>query len=626
MIKEIKTFVGGPKALPAGGNSIVADTDIGKASAAVDAEKAAVEATQEPTNTPLSNQIAKSAATPATGITNQDLFPGMNQNINVGSSSSKTLGSQPIFVAAGQYVPYNILNKKEEAIAAAAKKRAERQAKFDPGKAGKLNNQLYQRKLNDRFNKMNSDFIRTAQSMDPDNWDVMLNDPGSEIGRAYAQQKSNYEVLATESNVIFDKAAAVMAAQESGGDTIYSEATKNLASQVDHMTGSAAEGGLENLRPFVDKLNGSFDLDKHLANNKVVAQMKADITSLLTPEHGGLTVEEVSDWSKRIEAYAESETANSAGRYHKDNIIKKQDIVDRLSSMLGVSKTIKHKYEPKISTYDKKKGVEKEDAQDRFEKVEYIRENPYSEEAITALGGMIGNQWGKGKVLEIDYSHPEDFIKYDDAADGIINEWEVSKDKITGNFGTWNQSEIETKGKEAVIGALKELGKGSNQVSSVKKGDGSNIIIETGTEKVTIDLGSEDSGKEALSKFLVKYGKEKEAVGTRSGSKVRVVTLDGKRKVTEYVDLLDPRLFKLTNASLNTGKAENLKIKQKDIDKLLKAKRAKQAGKKPIKGKKVSFADYQKTGEYKDKYDKWKKSNPNASDEAINAEIEKRRK
>jgi len=624
MIKEIKTFVGGPKALPAGGNSIVADTDIGKASAAVDAEKAAVEATQEPTNTPLSNQIAKSAATPATGITNQDLFPGMNQNINVGSSSSKTLGSQPIFVAAGQYVPYNILNKKEEAIAAAAKKRAERQAKFDPGKAGKLNNQLYQRKLNDRFNKMNSDFIRTAQSMDPDNWDVMLNDPGSEIGRAYAQQKSNYEVLATESNVIFDKAAAVMAAQESGGDTIYSEATKNLASQVDHMTGSAAEGGLENLRPFVDKLNGSFDLDKHLANNKVVAQMKADITSLLTPEHGGLTVEEVSDWSKRIEAYAESETANSAGRYHKDNIIKKQDIVDRLSSMLGVSKTKTHKQDRATSAAVGKGKDLKARTEERYRIIKKISLDTTSEEAKSAIGGLAGSKFGGNVITVAKASNPEDYQDLRDASTSLTEFYNQNKDatepgKVYGTNPVIESSEFKKDLLDRFNNELSAAGVDGIFTSVEVDKNNTNLIHIVGEDglKETVDM----SKKDALEDHLL--GAKKAAVKNKRAIELKYEDNGPK---TKYVSLEkeDPESFELLNTMLNVNIAEAEKIDQGDLRKLKLADQASWGGKSKLT--KVSFADYQKTGEYKDKYDKWKKSNPNASDEAINAEIEKRRK
>jgi hypothetical protein len=422
----------------------------------------------------LSSQMAQDAS--QADITNEDLFPGMNQKINVGNFSSPVLGSRPIFVAAGQYVPYNILNKKEEAIAKAAKKRAERQAKFDPGKASELKNKLYQRSLNDDFNNMTSDFISTAQKMSPDNWDVMLNDRGTEIGKLYAQQKSNYEVLAQESDVIFTEAAQVISDAETGGDTIYHPDTLNMAREVQGRTTNALKGGLENLREFTDKFNGSFDLDKHLANNNVVTQMKADITATLAPGGGGMTVETEESFKDRIEAYAESETATPAGRYYKDNIIKKQDIIDRLTGLLGTKESKSFKYKPTSGgIYAGKKQDRKDRTQKRYETEKAILLDPRSQKAQEALGSLVGVKYGKGVNTAAEYSFPEDYNNYRDAGSSLTDFYDSFKDETTGVF--FKDNVFETGAKDKFNAERAKLGL-SEDITSVKlDSKDKNIVI-----------------------------------------------------------------------------------------------------------------------------------------------------
>jgi hypothetical protein len=513
-------------------------------------------------------------------ITNDDMFPGMDQKINVGSSTSQTLGTQPIFVAAGQYVPYNILNKKEEAIAEASKKRAARQAKFDPGKAGKLTNQLYQRGLNDDFNKMNSEFIKTAQTISPDNWDVMLNDPGSEIGKLYAQQKSNFEVLATESNVIFDKAANVIKNKEVGGDVIHSPETQKLAYEVQNRTTDAVSGKLGDLRPFVDKFNGSYDLDAHLAKNKVVSQMKADITALLTPEHGGLTVEETHDWTERIKAYAKSETATAAGRYHDDNIIKEQDIIDRLSSMLGIEKTKKHKYKPQVSAAAGKGKTAAERAQQRYKTIKRGSLDPSSPEAIALAESLAGSKYAGGIVTKSSMSSPDDYTEIRSASTNLTDFYDQNKDAV--NKGKiWDTKRIETSEfKEELLNKfnseLSNAGlEGDLQSVSIDKNN-TNLIHVVGPTglKETIDMSKED----AIENFYLG-----DAAKYKDTNAVKLTYEKGGRTKTAYLDLNKRASFREYNTILNSTIGEDLKVDQEVINEMYDAEIDQWEGKKKSK-------------------------------------------
>lgn len=639
----------GEKSISEGG---LDTSSLGQESAAITnaAAKAAVPA---PT---VSSQIAQQDASQA-NITNQDLFPGMNQKINVGSSSSQTLGTQPIFVAAGQYVPYNILNKKEEAIAAASKKRAERQAKFNPGKAGELTNKLYQRDLNNQFNTMNSDFIRTAQTVYPDNWDVMLNDPGSELGKAYAQQKSNYDVLAKESNVIFDKTAKVQADRETGGKTIYSDDTYRLAQEINNKTQAFANGKLVDLREETDKFNGSFSLDQHLIDNKVVAQMKADITTLMTPEHGGLSTQEIHDFSQRIEAYAESETATEAGRYYNDNIIKKEHIVDRLTSMMGVDKGKTHKFKPSsggVAFGKKQDRIER--TQKRYETEKAILLDPMSQKAQEALGSLVGVKFGKGVNTAAEYSLPEDYDEHRASGKSLTNFYNDSKDKrdpgFWSAFGSTNPTIESSEFKKEIVDNFNtertKLGLEGDISSFTVDTKNKNIITVKNNKAQTtrIDMSNPEAVEDYLLGDDAKWKNE---------PALKISYVEDGRPKTRYLGLDPvkyPDSFSQLNTMQNVGAGEGLDVVQEDLRTLKEAEPGVWGGKKSkliknqtrietddaVNAKKeaersatttaapATFEDYEKTDDYKSVLAQAKLDFPNATEDQIIKSIKGRYK
>jgi len=565
------------------------------------------------------------------GITNQDLFPGMNQPINVGSSSSQTLGSQPIFVASGQYLPLNVLNKKEAAIEKASQARLARQMKFDPGKAAKLNNPLYQQELNDKFAKVINDFTAEAKSLHGQEFDLALGSQSTDIGRRFATAKRNLATLADQQNVVFDRVAKVNAAKEKGGATVYSQDTQDKAFDLQNRLNDFATGGDVDVVEAIDDFYGSHNLDTYLNDNKILSGVKADIASRVARGEDYHTIINEEKYDRFIDDFASSLTS-PGGQYEGDDLVTEDVIKKNLASKLGrgakVKKSIKMKPTP---AHIGKAKTKKELIQARFETERAVIKNPSSDLAKQTVNSLRGKAYANGILSESGYSTPKDFDKSRNAATAFEEYYKSNKDKTEGRFIKDNVFDKGAKKKIEEI--LSEVGIRSNKIEKVKldKDDPNKVSISDLSGKSTVFDMSTDEGKEAFEDYIITLSGEDPKFKNKTAIKVNIYDRSqvGKKKdKVEYWDVDAPETWANLNEILNIDAGEGNEVTQPELNVKIKEAGLLDSGSgegdQPDVDKR--FEAYKATEEYKARFKKWQDANKEVDPKQIEAAIKQRYK
>jgi len=565
------------------------------------------------------------------GITNQDLFPGMNQPINVGSSSSQTLGSQPIFVASGQYLPLNVLNKKEAAIEKASQARLARQMKFDPGKAAKLNNPLYQQELNDKFAKVINDFTAEAKSLHGQEFDLALGSQSTDIGRRFATAKRNLATLADQQNVVFDRVAKVNAAKEKGGATVYSQDTQDKAFDLQNRLNDFATGGDVDVVEAIDDFYGSHNLDTYLNDNKILSGVKADIASRVARGEDYHTIINEEKYDRFIDDFASSLTS-PGGQYEGDDLVTEDVIKKNLASKLGrgakVKKSIKMKPTP---AHIGKAKTKKELIQARFETERAVIKNPSSDLAKQTVNSLRGKAYANGILSESGYSTPKDFDKSRNAATTFEEYYKSNKDKTEGRFIKDNVFDKGAKKKIEEI--LSEVGIRSNKIEKVKldKDDPNKVSISDLSGKSTVFDMSTDEGKEAFEDYIITLSGEDPKFKNKTAIKVNIYDRSqvGKKKdKVEYWDVDAPETWANLNEILNIDAGEGNEVTQPELNVKIKEAGLLDSGSgegdQPDVDKR--FEAYKATEEYKARFKKWQDANKEVDPKQIEAAIKQRYK
>jgi hypothetical protein len=311
------------------------------------------------------NQIAASeTANINPSLTNQDLFPGANQPLAAGQSSTRSLGSRPIFGSGATLLPINALEKREQARQRAAAVRANQLRSFEIGQAPDLNNPRFQKKFNQSFMNMNNDFIKEAKNVHGDKWDIALKSDATDIGRRYKLQMANFETVAKHGNQITDRAAEIIEGAEAGDLNVSGESMK-LAREIAFRMGRLGEAEVGDILGMANQLEASVDLDKLIKENDLLKNFKPEqITSDPTFDDKGdftlITQRTVSD--------AEPQLKNLARQLKRDKPLAlknytEEQIFQRLNTKYGkqVSQKIKTIKKPTAKGADKFRQVRPED-------------------------------------------------------------------------------------------------------------------------------------------------------------------------------------------------------------------------------------------------------------------------
>jgi len=215
---------------------------------------------------------------PSTGaLAESTYYPGINDPILKGMSSSKTLGSQPIFVRSGGYFPFGVLDARKKALQDAAAERAKQLRAFDLPKKPLTKDPRFQETLNQNFDRDLQSIISEAKSVYGDKalW-ALQNDKTNPYSMKLRTMMDNYDVLARETDQVTD-----MIAEIKKGITdktmAYSPETKELVDNYEKMIGQFENGKVDvDLRKNLNALKGSQAIDVYL-NKYVFPDLEAEV-------------------------------------------------------------------------------------------------------------------------------------------------------------------------------------------------------------------------------------------------------------------------------------------------------------------------------------------------------------
>lgn len=497
---------------------------------------------------------------------NDTLFPGMNQPIAVGGGSNTTLGSYQHFVPTGQYMPYDILQKREKALADAAALRQERLSSLKTPTSPTLKDPYYQKKLDQQFVSTVDRYKNEAQSLYGDNWQMALLDPNApetDVRRRFQQELKAYDTLKNQTDIITGKAAEVLADDKN----IYGTEEKQLAKNIYSALGELSHGDPTKINATIDQLKGTTELSEYLHDN-VFPQLEPAISEWeKVGEEGDYEVKRAGLTSS-VEAQAEGiakQLKSPGGKYEDFDFITEEMIKKRIMDQFGKkveSKTSKTTSAKVLKQMVGGTGTE-DDASNRLNKINILT-NPLEgmpltgylhdeagnvtsktvnlpaarltkdlndSKAAAALGPLVGSTYMGGKVADAKYEVKEEngeMIPYINIT--------VSKTK---------QSED---GSEVVIGVSEPISinltdpKAKSELNSIYNGSqGEAKITEDQIEKASKKktqvkrkvLGSEVSKEEnlTLAEYNAKGGKKYSDAQKAKGIIVKVK--NGNKPVTK---------------------------------------------------------------------------------------------
>ncbi len=293
--------------------------------------------------------------------TNELFVPSLNQPILRGTSSSQTLGSQPIFVAGGGNIPFAAFERQKQARQAQALKQAEDANKFKLRKAPLTKDPRLNKNLNETFNEFTDIFIKRAEEQFGDRVKgiAALTNPATKIGREFIQQMDNLDILASQADQIIDEVAKIDAAIESGDQFVPKE-SEELSNRIKQNLSSGDIFAVTSLRGDIDKLQTSQTLDQFFKDNKTLSNIEGEITKRTGISDFGdfklLSDRERKEYEDGAREQARAIKENIAFR-NRD--LSEDDIFNRIIALKGrtdkVTKRLKTKPKIKGGKLDKEK-------------------------------------------------------------------------------------------------------------------------------------------------------------------------------------------------------------------------------------------------------------------------------
>lgn len=191
-------------------------------------------------------------------LTNQDLMPTLNQNINKGSYSGSIVGNVPIFTAGPLVAPWAALNKRKQQLEFAAQQEALRKAKaledesakqalaaanFKYDKTPEAKDKRFQESVNKQWNNIYDDYVDLAKQEFGSDWARMLNQD-TELGRGLRDHLRNTEVLVTRGNQVVEKLAKF---DLNNKDLVFDKATREVIQDFNDIKKGLVSGDYSSL-------------------------------------------------------------------------------------------------------------------------------------------------------------------------------------------------------------------------------------------------------------------------------------------------------------------------------------------------------------------------------------------
>lgn len=303
----------------------------------------------------------------ALGDVTQEMFtPGISLPLAVGGTSGQLTGSRNIFVAQNQAVPFALLERRRAAQQQAAIKRAQDLERFKLRKPALSKDPRFNRNLVETANEFTDIFIDRATKQFGSREAAMaaLTSPSTKIGREFAQQMDNLEILAGEVDQVVDLNAEVEKAIESG-DQFVSDETLKLHNEFKNLSGKFLQGdafGAASFRDKLTQLQTSQSLDQFMKDNDVLSSISGEIIQRAgiddsRADQFRTTTRYTENFEEGARAQAKAMKQNVAFRNRQD--LTEDDIFNRIMALKGKvdKRTASVKAKPKADGFTDKSQV-----------------------------------------------------------------------------------------------------------------------------------------------------------------------------------------------------------------------------------------------------------------------------
>ncbi|MHA1816619.1 MAG: hypothetical protein ACTSX1_11470, partial [Candidatus Heimdallarchaeaceae archaeon] len=273
----------------------------------------------------------------------QELFtPGINIPLRAGGTSGQLTGSRDIFVAQNQAVPFALLERRRAKQQEAAQKRAKDLERFKLRKPALSKDPRFNRNLIETQSEFTDIFIKRAEEQFGSKQAGLaaLSNPGTKIGREFAQQMDNLEVLAGEIDQVVDLNAEVEKSIQEG-DQFVSDETLKLHKEFQTLSGEFLEGSAFGAASFRDKLTNlqtSQSVDQFFKDNATLANISGEVLQRAGVDDSRADQFRTStrftkDFEKGARAQAKAIKENAAFRGRED--LSEEDIFKRIMALKG---------------------------------------------------------------------------------------------------------------------------------------------------------------------------------------------------------------------------------------------------------------------------------------------------
>lgn len=358
-------------------------------------------------------------------VTQEDFTPGINLPLRVGGTSGQLTGSRDIFVSRAQAVPFALLERRRAAQQQAALKRSQDLGRFKLDKPALSKDPRFNRNLVETANKSTDIFIdrATKQFGSREAGLAALTSTSTKIGREFAQEMDNLEILAGEIDQIVDLNAEIDKAIQDG-DQFVSDETLKLHQDFKNLTGDFTGGTASGAASFRDKLTQlqtSQSLDQFFKENDILKSIEGEIIQTAGVDDSRVDQFRTStrfekDFEKGARAQAKATKQNASFRNRQD--LSEEDIFKRIMALKGKvdkrSVTVKAKPRARGGFSD-----DPDDINDRIRNIEILQKGFFNpdgtlgdtpnEEARKILRTLIGSKVpGKGSITDAVYVKGKD--------------------------------------------------------------------------------------------------------------------------------------------------------------------------------------------------------------------------